>query len=124
MPVFLDLNSDYQINALPVLLADMTAVQNKLFNLLRCRLGSRFRQPRYGTRLQELVHEPCDAVTAGEILRDCLDKIREWMSNEIEVVLEATYVVPRATKDGFLIRITFYVPRLQQQGALTFSALR
>jgi phage baseplate assembly protein W len=124
MAVYTDLNTDYVLNSGSLLLHDMTALQNKLFNLLRCRLGSRFRQPRFGTRLPELVHEPCDEHTAEEIMRDFIDKIGEWMSDEIELILEQTYVVPRPSGDGFLVHLAYYAPKLRSEGALSFSALR
>lgn len=122
MATYIDICSDYGLVTTGVVVEDMRAVQNKLFNLLRCHLGSRFRQPEFGTRLHEFVHQPCDQYTANEILRDFLRAIERWMP-EMSLIMTQTYVLPLDNRAGFHVRVAFYVPRLQQQGSLAFKAL-
>ena len=54
MAVYIDIYSDYGQIKGGIKVADIDAVQNKLTNLLRCPLGSRFRQPLFGVRLRTL----------------------------------------------------------------------
>ena len=58
MAVYIDIYSDYGQIKGGIKVADIDAVQNKLTNLLRCPLGSRFRQPLFGVRLWEFILQP------------------------------------------------------------------
>lgn len=122
--IFLDINTQFGQTKAPVLLADMHAIQNKMMNLFRCPKGSRFRQPEFGTRLNEFVHQPVDSITTHEILNDLLGALSRWMKDEVSVSMQDSYVVPTPNKDGYYVKISFSVPRLRKPGTLSFSAMR
>lgn len=122
--IFIDINTQFGQQVSSVLLTDMAAIQNKMLNLCRCPIGSRFRQPEFGTNLNKFVHQPVDSITTHDILTDVLGAISRWMINEVTVDMQASYVIPRPTKDGYYVKIAFSVPRLRQAGSLSFSAMR
>lgn len=122
--IFIDVNTDAALTTGGVLLGDMAAIQNKLLNLLRCPIGSRFRQPEFGTLLNQFVHELTDRITTEAILNDLLTAIGRWMKDEIVVTMGSSYVVPMPSGAGYYVKISYSVPKLRQTGALSFSALR
>lgn len=122
-PVFIDINSNVSLNALPIVVTDMDALNNKIMNLFRCPIGSRFREPKFGTRLMQFVHEPCDEMTANDIEMDLFSALRTWVP-EITLVESLCSVHAYENGTGFNVNISYYVPRLRNQGNLAFSALR
>ena len=123
MAVYIDIYSDYGQIKGGIKVADIDAVQNKLTNLLRCPIGSRFRQPLFGVRLWEFIHEPCDDFTAEQIQDDFFQAIIKWMP-EIQVFASQISVVPLSTGDGFACNLPYFVPRLEFSGSLSFNARR
>lgn len=123
MALYIDILSDFGIVSSPIKVTEINAIQNKLTNLLRCPLGSRFRQPLFGTRLWEFIHEPCDEYTAEQIREDFFDKIKEFMP-EIEIYSSQITITPLPTRDGFACNLPYFVPRLNYFGALSFNARR
>ena len=123
MAKYIDIFSNYGVLTGNIKVEDIDAIQNKLSNLLRCPLGSRFRQPLFGTRLWEFIHEPCDSYTANEIKRDFFDKIKAFMP-EIQVFANQISITPLPTKDGYSCNLPYYVPNLDYSGSLSFNARR
>lgn len=124
MTVYIDINTQYGQDVTPLLLPDMQAIQNKMMNLFRCPLGSRFRQSEFGTNLNKHVHQPTDSITTNEILTDLMGALARWMKGEVVVNMAESYVVPRPSADGYVIKISYSVPKLNAAGALSFAALR
>ena len=124
MPVYIDIGSEAGQHGGGPLTTDMAAIQNKMMNLFKCPIGSRFRQPEFGCRLNEYVHELVDPITTDKILNDLLSALSRWMKGEVVVTMAGTYVVPTPTGDGYYIKICFSVPKLRSSGSLAFSALR
>lgn len=122
--IFLDISTEFGTTTTPILVSDMGAIKNKMLNLFKCPIGSRFRQQEFGTKLNQFVHQPVDSITTSEILNDLLTALARWMKDEVVVDMAASYVVPRPGKDGYYVKISYSVPRLRAQGALNFSAMR
>lgn len=120
VPVFRDGNTDYTQNLHEVLVFDEVAVQNKLFNFLRCRKGERFRLPEFGCGLHEFIHEMCTDATAALIRMDLLQGLQTWVP-EIQLVVGNSYVVPRETRDGYYIYLEYIVPALNNKGSVSFD---
>src|ERR1700751_6163492 len=75
---YIDANTLVGENNLPDLVPDVLAINNSLYNLLSCPLGSRLFQPEYGSRLWQLLFEPVDAQTATEIRSSFIQSIERW----------------------------------------------
>lgn len=121
--MFRDLNTDYGLNTSPILITELDAIQNKLYNLLRCPKGSRFMQPEFGTNLLQFIHEPCDGVTAHKIRMDFILAIERWMP-EILLDLNNTYVVQNPSVTGYYVKLSYSIPLLNTTTSLSFNAVR
>ena len=120
--IYRDINGDFGLNVSPAIIYDEDAVKGKMLNLFRCPRGSRLHKPTFGCNLSYLVHEPCDNTTARSIYSDLFDSLKEWLP-EIELDMGRCSVLPKENKDGFLVTITYSVPRLKVNTSLSFSAL-
>jgi phage baseplate assembly protein W len=119
--IFLDANSDFRLNLLAVLVYDEDAIQNKLYNFLRTRKGSRFRQPDFGCALPEFIHEPCTEATASLIRLDLLQGLEKWMP-EIKLQPGQSTVTVNDTYSGYEIVLHYYIPALDRVSSMSFDA--
>lgn len=123
IPLYRDINSDYGVNTMPLVLEDEAALQNKILNFMRCVRGTRLHHPTYGSNLERYLHEPCDDLTAEMIYLDMISGLQNWFP-EIKVNPGASSVIPLPDLTGFYVTVTYSVPILKISGALSFQATR
>lgn len=123
--VWLDVNSRLAIDYKPDLLPNIQAINNSLYNLLRCPIGARgpIFQPEYGTILYRLIHEPLDPVTANKIRIAFIQAIQRW---EPRVILDMnrTTVQTNYTIAGYLITLYYTIAQTVDQGVAQFAILQ
>lgn len=120
--VWLDVNTQMDINGKPDLVSNIQAINNSLFNLFRCPIGARgpIGQPQYGTGLLNLVHEPLDYITANKIRAVFIQAIQRW-EPRIEVDMLRTRVDPDLNRAAFQVQIYYNIVGLDEQGNFTFA---
>jgi phage baseplate assembly protein W len=123
LPIYVDVNSQLGQNVKSDLLPDLDAINNSLYNLLMCPIGSRPWQPYYGSRLWEFIHEPCDDVTAFQIEISLIQSIERW---ETRILLDRiqTFVQPLTRGDGYAVQIVYSVKVSGLRGSLSLNATR
>jgi phage baseplate assembly protein W len=119
--VWLDVNTQMDINGRPDLLPNVYAIGNSLFNLIRCPIGARgaIFEPEYGTLLYQYIHDPCDFTTATKIRITLIQAIQRW---ETRIILDMnrTRVVPQFSQNRFTVTISYDIISPQQQGVSSF----
>jgi phage baseplate assembly protein W len=122
--VWLDVNTQMDLNGKPDLLPDVQAINNSLFNLFRCNVGGRgpIFQPEYGTNLMQLIHEPMDNITANKIRIFLIQAIQRWEPRIIIDMLR-TNVQPNTMTNSFQVQVYYSIVGINQPGnaSLTFS---
>jgi phage baseplate assembly protein W len=123
--VWLDVNSRMGESLKPDLLPDIQAINNSLYNLLRCPIGARgpIFQPEYGTLLYRLLHEPLDPITANKIRISFIQAIQRW-EPRINIDMEWTSVVPSYSQASFTVTVYYTIAADAQEGVATFSLSR
>lgn len=120
--VWLDVNTEIDINGKPDLVANVQAINNSLFNLFRCNIGARgpIFQPEYGTGLLNLLQEPIDYITANKIRMVLIQALQRW-EPRIEVDQNRTRVDPNMTTAAFEVRVYYNIVGLDQYGNFSFA---
>ena len=119
----LDVNSLVSINSKGDLISDVDAINNSLYNLLNCPIGTRLMRPDYGTRLSQLIYEPCDAQTAQTIEMSILQSIEQW-EPRIQINPRSSRVTTLPGGNGFKIVIDYYIPSSRTSSTFSVNAYR
>lgn len=119
--VWLDVNSRLGADLKPDLMPNIQAINNSLYNLLRCPIGARgpIFQPEYGTILYRLLHEPLDPITAHKIRIAFIQAIQRW-EPRIDLDMDRTAVIPDYSIAGYRIVIYYTLATTIDQGTATF----
>lgn len=119
---WLDVNSSYDQNGKPLLLPDVQAINNSIYNLLTCPVGARGRifQPTYGTLLYHLLQEPIDQITASKIRASLVQSLEFW---EPRIALDHanTQVLTAMNLPGYAVRVAYYYRLTDQHVIATFK---
>jgi phage baseplate assembly protein W len=119
---WIDVNSQFTVNAQPDRLPDSQAISNSLFNLFNCEIGGRGRifQPTYGSGLYWYLQEPLDQITANKLNIATIQAIQRW-EPRILVDNSNSYVNPNYNLPGYDVRIAFTVLLTSQKSQVTFQ---
>lgn len=119
--VWLDVNSRLGESIRPDLLPNVQAINNSLYNLLRCPIGARgpIFQPEYGTILYRLLHEPLDFITANKIRIAFIQAIQKW-EPRIDLDLQRSTVLPDYANAAFRVVVYYTIVAEAQQGLAEF----
>lgn len=118
---WLDVNSRLGEDLRPDLLPNVQAINNSLYNLLRCPIGARgpIFQPEYGTILYRLLHDPLDPITANKIRISFIQAIQRW-EPRIDIDLERSAVVPDYAIAGYRVQVYYSLASSPDQGVANF----
>ncbi len=119
--VWLDVNSRLGADLKPDLLSNIQAINNSLYNLLRCPIGARgpIFQPEYGTILYRLLHDPLDPITANKLRIAFIQAIQRW-EPRINIDMERSAVIPNYAIAGYEVKIYYTLATTLEQGTATF----
>lgn len=105
---WIDVNSRYSQNKNPLLVTNVRAINNSLFNLFQCPIGSRGRimQPTYGTFIYQLLQEPIDQITAQKIRASLIQSIERW-EPRIQLDYAHTFILPDMARVGYKVQVKY-----------------
>lgn len=121
--VWVDVNSNFGEDVDPELVIDVAAINNSLFNLFSCPIGSRPFERSYGSNLLNMLFDPTDWVSIDGIEANLFQSIRTW---EPRIVLDRSRSSVAESKDGagFDITIAYTILRTKLNGNYTFTIRR
>lgn len=120
---WVDVNSNFGEDADPELVMDISAINNSLFNLLSCEIGSRPFLRDYGCQLMSALFEPADGQTQRFIDILLFQAINRW-EPRIKLDRARSRVVLSRDGAGFDISLVYVIIRTQLTGSYAFSARR
>ena len=121
--IWVDVNSDYGEDSDPELVIDIKAINNSLFNLFACPVGSRPFQRDYGCQLIAYLMEPADKTTADDLKFSLLQSISTWEPRVI-VDQNATTVTSSFDGAGFDINLFYTVSKSLVRARYQYNARR
>lgn len=105
MAIYSDIN--YLDDSLGATLEDVQSVYQAVYTLLATKVGQRVFRPTYGSYLDNYLFEPCDEITANNILYDIITTLSQ--EPRVQLNKTQTTVTPIPEKQMFKIRIVFTV---------------
>ena len=119
---WVDVNSNFTVNSLPDRVPDGLAVENSIYNILNCPIGSRGRifQPTYGSIWWPFLQEPINNFTSTKIQMATIDALITW-EPRIQIDTSNSSVTPDYTLPGYNIVIAFIVLLTSSQGTVSFD---
>jgi phage baseplate assembly protein W len=121
--VWIDVNTNFGEDTDPDLVIDIEAINNSLFNLMTCPIGSRPFEREYGSELIQALFEPADSQTAQFLDLTLFQAIRRW-EPRIELDHARSSIRESSDGQGFDITIAYTVLRTRQTGNYSFTARR
>ena len=120
--IYRDINTLVGQNVDRELVDNEKAIRNSIYNIMTTPIGSRYRQPEYGSRLHQFVHEPSTSDSAFQLEALLVQSIARWKPR-IQIVRPETSVTPLVS-GGFDIVITYFIPKLSQISNLGLTVTR
>lgn len=118
-----DVNSNFGEDVDPEVVTDVQSINNSLFNIFRCPVGSRPFEREYGSSLMDALFEPTDSQTADFIDIALYQAIRRW-EPRIKVDTSKSFIRPFPSGDGFDVRIVYIILKTRMVAAYDFSIRR
>lgn len=115
-----DVNSLLGINGLGVLVKGVDAVNNSIYNILSCLLGTRAYQPQYGSMLPHYIWDQVNPATAQKIRIAAIQALENY---EPDIILDIsrTVIVPLERGDGYDVTIAYILREDNTTGNVRFS---
>lgn len=121
--VWIDVNSNFGQDVDPEIVIDVSSINNSLFNLFNCPVGSRPFERNYGSRLLYLLFNPVDGISVDGIQASLFQSIRIW---EPRIAIDRARSSVTESKDGtgFDITIAYTVLRTKLNSSYAFTIRR
>lgn len=116
--VWVDVNSNFGEDVDPELVTEIKAINNSLFNIFNCPVGSRPFEREYGSNVLAALFEPADGETATFLDLSIYQAIKRW-EPRIRMNLQSSLI----TRDGdtFVISIVYTILRTSIQSSYDFT---
>ncbi len=115
-----DANTQIGQNGLSDIVYDYDSINNSIFNILGCPLGTRGWHPTFGSELPMLIWEPIDVITAMEIKRATIDALQKW-EPRITLVAGQSSVTPLTDNTGYAVVLTYKVNLTNVINSISFN---
>lgn len=118
-----DVNTQVGQDGLSDLVYDYDSINNSIFNILGCPLGSRGWHPTFGSLLPFLIWEPVDATTALALKQSTIDAIKTW-EPRVTLVPGKSSVTPMPEGTGYSVILTYQINLTNAINAISFNISR
>jgi phage baseplate assembly protein W len=92
--IYLDVNTAYGSNNMSILVANVNAINNQLFNLFMTMVGSADYEPTLGANLANYLFDPNAQNTWTALQLVLYNAVNQWMSSRIQVNTNSFIVQP------------------------------
>jgi len=106
MALYSDLNQSFDKTT--VLVEDERSVRQSIIAILKTPIGTRFFQPEFGSRLEDLLFDPLDPLTALNIRRSIFEAIQRW---EPRVIIDSklSSITPNEDENKYDVIIAYKI---------------
>ena len=100
-----------------LIMKDVDAIKNSLYNIMTTMQGSRRMLPNFALPLYNLLFEPIDSVTSNKIANTMLKAINDW---DDRILVQQLKIQPKPDSGMYFITLTFRIKTLEETETLTF----
>jgi phage baseplate assembly protein W len=115
--VYIDINTLYGISSNTLLLENIPAVVNQLYNLFYTSIGSRHFEPTFGIGLEDLIFDLPITITEYVTQNTIYSAVEEFLPN-VNIDLRNTTVTPLDEQEGVRITVSFSIKSLANSNNL------
>jgi phage baseplate assembly protein W len=115
-----DVNSLLGINGLGVLVRGADAINNSIYNILSCLLGTRAYQPLYGSMLPHYIWDQVNVATAQKIRIAAIQALENY-EPDILLDISRTRIEPLSTGTGYDVTIAYVLREDNTTGNARFA---
>ena len=109
LPLYSDVNLNINQSSQADIVYNIDAIQNSIATILGTRVGTRVFRRDFGSYLEDLLWNPMDDITVGQIKNELVAAITTW---EPRVSLTTSTVVPDYPNEMYYVRLDYTVPSL------------
>ena len=109
LPKYSDVNLNVNQSSQSDIVTNIDAIQNSIATILGTRVGTRVFRRDFGSYLEDLLWNPMDDITVGQIKNELVAAIAKW---EPRVSLTTATVVPDYPNEMYYVRLDYTVPSL------------
>ena len=109
---YIDVNTNFRINNLDILVPGSLAIANQIINVLSTYIGERTFEPEFGSNLPKYLFEPIDDITSWRMETDIFGALARWVPR-IQVLQNLTRVIPLPQQAMYSVSISYIeIPNL------------
>lgn len=108
MALFSDINPRYGQSKDGEIVFDIGAINSSIENILGTQLGERVFLPDFGSRIQQLLFQPIDDITASDLRSETLRAIERW-EPRVRIIDSDTFVEPLPDENRYVMNITYTI---------------
>jgi phage baseplate assembly protein W len=106
--IYLDVNSTFGESGLQILVTNLEAINNQLFNLFSTRIGSADYEPELGSLLDNFLFEQNTQSPTWDTMRmNLYNAVNRWMSDRISVNPNSFRIVPDLPNQVVYVTVSY-----------------
>ena len=105
---YIDANTNFRLDDRDLLVQDIEAIANQIYNILATDIGDRVFEPEFGSNLKEYVFAPTDETTGWLIEGEITRALGRWMPR-IEIISSQTFATPVPSERYFEVSIRYRI---------------
>ena len=105
---YVDANTNFLLDDRNLLVQDIEAIANQIYNILATDIEERVFEPEFGTNLKEYLFSPTDETSGWLIENEIVRSLGRWMPR-IEVIRNQTFAIPYPNDRYFEVSIRYRI---------------
>lgn len=122
--LYTDINNNFTLDKYDLVIVNIEAINNQIHNILTTIIGSRWKEPTFGSMLPELLFDPLDDITAWLIETATWDALITWLGDRIELDLSQCRVLVNSVNQGYDATVVYKLRQGGQYGYLNLQLSR
>ena len=119
-PYYSDINTNFRIDDKGLVVQDVNAIANQIYNILSTNIGERIFEPEFGSNIQNYIFDPTTEETAWLIENEIFRALNKWMPR-IQIIRDKTRVYPVPNERYFNGEITYKIRGLNIVDTLSIN---
>ena len=121
--IWSDVNSNVLQNGKPLLVTNLDAIQNGIYNILRCPLGARLWNREFGSILPFLLWENISKSIALRMEVGAIEAIKRW-EPRVNPIPSLTVIQPSTAVVGYDLQVGYQIVASGTVGNLSFTWIK
>lgn len=119
-----DINNSFSLDKYDIDIVNIEAINAQIINILTTIIGSRVKEPTFGSLVPDLLFDPVDNITAWKIETAMWDAIMTWMGDRLELDLAQSTVSAEIDAQTFTATVVYRLKSTNDPGTLSLKLSR